>query len=366
MNQLLSALCLIFLLILVGCGPADQTSAATSSSVDVDVPVETSIPVEVVDVKLRDVSEELQLTGVVEAWDEYVVSSEIPGRVTAIHVDRGDWVEEGQLLIELNREKRELGLESRQAELSRAEVQLEFARKRLARAEVLLEKGAISQSEVDSLSEQVDLAESRVRLSRIEIETIERELADTRIMAPVSGQVSNRTISSGETVSASTPLIEIIELDPVRVATEVAESYLQEIRTGQSVELTFDALGGVSLQGRIHRILPVANSQSGAFPVDIQLSNPNHRLLPGMMSRVRLQGRTYHQALLVPLESVLHLEGSDYIFIVEDNRARRIDVEVKHRVGEQALVDAPLDPGEKVVTRGNSSLTEGARVEIIS
>ncbi|HLV02481.1 MAG TPA: efflux RND transporter periplasmic adaptor subunit [Acidobacteriota bacterium] len=365
MKQLLSISSIACLLLMGSCGPGDQTSAATPPA-DAGTSIEATIPVEVAEVERRDISEELQLTGIVEPKDEYVVSSEIPGRVTAVHVDKGDWVKKGQLLFELDREKRTLELQSRRAELSRAEVQLEFARKRSERAEALLKKGAISQSEVDALREQMEVAESSVRLAHLGIETIERELEDTRILSPVDGQVAGRSVSPGETVSPSSSLIQIIDLDPVRIITEVAEPYLGEIRRGQTVQMTFDALPGTSFQGQVTRILPVANMQSGAFPIEIQLPNRNYRLLPGMVSRLRLTGRTYQSALLIPLESILHLEGSDYIYVVYDDRARRIDVIVRHRVGSYALVEANLNSGQKVVTRGNSSLTEGARVEIVS
>src|SRR5690606_40680917 len=104
-KQLLSISSIACLLLMGSCGPGDQTSAATPPA-DAGTSIEATIPVEVAEVERRDISEELQLTGIVEPKDEYVVSSEIPGRVTAVHVDKGDWVKKGQLLFELDREDR--------------------------------------------------------------------------------------------------------------------------------------------------------------------------------------------------------------------------------------------------------------------
>jgi len=323
-----------------------------------------SIPVQVVEIVEGDLSEILDLTGTVEPWDDFSVTAEIAGRVQTLHIDEGDWVETGDLLIELDRVQRELELRSRQARLKQSEVELEYARKRHARAEALLEKGAISQSEVDTLSERVRLTASGVEMARVAIESMQEELRDTSVYAPAPGQVSERRVSVGEVVNSSSPLFTIIQLDPVKVLTEISEPFLQEVTPGERVRLTFDAFGGASFQGIIHRIHPVANPQSGAFPVEIRLANPDRRFLPGMVVRISLKGRTFVNAIQVPLESIVNAQGRDHIFVVENGTAHRREVVVKERIEGKAVIEGDVSPGEAVVIRGNRNITDGTAVEL--
>jgi len=323
------------------------------------------MPVEVAEVKREDVTETLELTGQVKPWDEFAVSSEIMGTVKSIYVDEGDWVEEGSQLLELDRRKLELQLRSREANLKRAEVELEFAKKDLARAEALLRKGAISQAEVDNLREKVDLAKSMVEVSHLAVKSTEEDLKDTRLFSPAPGQVSHRLVSSGETVTPGSVLFRLIQLEPLKVLTEITESYLAEIVPGQDVKLEFDAFPEERFVGRVHKIQPMASSESGAFPLEIRLSNSSRKFQAGMIARIELRGKKYAGALVVPLESVVNSQGEDFVFVVTEGLAQRKLVSVRERIGQWAVVDAELEPGEKVVIRGTSNLTDGTPVELI-
>ncbi|MGW8181183.1 MAG: efflux RND transporter periplasmic adaptor subunit [bacterium] len=316
-------------------------------------------------VKVEDVTETLELTGTVEPWDEFSISSEIRGTVVTIHRDEGDWVKKGDLLLELDKSKLELQLKTRKADLRRAEVELDFSRKRLDRAQALLEKGAISQSDVDNLEEQVNLSDSSLEMARLAIESVEEDLTDTQLFAPATGQISHRFVSLGATVNPAAVLFNLIQLEPIKVLTEITEPYIAEIRAGQPVELQFDAFKDEKFVGRVHKIQPVATAESRAFPLEISLGNSRRRIQAGMVARISLRGKVYANALVVPLESVVNVEGNDFVFVVEEGRAHRRPIGIQERIGDWAIIDAGVAPGEKVVIRGSSNLTDGTQVELI-
>jgi RND family efflux transporter MFP subunit len=354
----------VLLLPFLGCSSGSQQESLAAPD---SVPLKQSnvrIPVQVAEILEARLSETLDLTGTVEPWDDFHVTAEIPGRVQTIHVDEGDWVEKGELLLELDKVQRDLEVRSRQARLKQSEVELEYAKKRLARAQALLEKGAISQSEVDTLSERVGFAASGVDMARVAIESMEEELRDTQVFAPAPGQISERRVSVGEAVNSSSALFTIIQLDPVQVVTEISEPYLQEVVPGERAQFTFDAFNGASFSGTVHRIHPVANPQSGSFPVEIRLENPKRKFLPGMIVRITLSGRTFSNAIQVPLESIVNSQGEDYLFVVENGVARRIQVIVQQRIGGKAIIEGDVQPGQKVVIRGNRNITDGTVVEL--
>jgi len=325
----------------------------------------TKMPVQVVEVQRESLTETLDLTGMVKPWDEFSVSSEIMGSVQTIYKEEGDWVSKGDLLLELDRSKLELRLRSRKADLRRAEVELEFARKDFERAQALLEKGAISESDVDELEERVSLAESSIELSKLAIDSVEEDLQDTQLFSPATGQVSRRLVSLGETVNPASVLFRLIQLEPIKVLTEITEPYLANIRPSQQVQIRFDAFRDEPFVGRVHKIQPVATAESGAFPLEIRLGNARRRLQSGMIARISLTGKVFVDALVIPLESVVNSEGMNFVFVVDEGRAHRRPVKIQERIGDRAIVDADLAPGEKVVIRGNSNLTDGTPVELV-
>jgi membrane fusion protein (multidrug efflux system) len=324
------------------------------------------MPVRVTKLTREDVDEIIDLTGTAQPWDEFRISSEIPGRVTQLYVNEGDWVERGQLLLELERERRQIDLESRKADLTRSKVVLEFSRKRLERGQSLLEKGAMSQSEVDTLDQAVQVAESAVRVSEISIQSIEEELEDTQIHAPAAGQISVRHISRGETVTPSTPLMTVIQVNPIKVMTEISEPYLYKVRQGQRVRLIFESVNSSELTGTIHFIHPVANPVSSSFPTEIRLNNARRRLQPGMVARVLVKAETLRDVLLAPLDAIVDFDGQFFVFVVEGEVVSRRPVEIVRRLGARAVVAGPLKAGDLLVVTGNANLTEGTSVEIVS
>lgn len=345
--------------------PADRQSAGAAATAAKPAP--NKIPVRVVELRRDDVSEFLDLTGTAQPWELFEVSSEIPGRVVKIHADQGDWVKRGAPLLELDREKREIELQSRQANLARNQVELEFARKRLKRGRALLDKGAISESEVDTLEQAVQVSETTVRMSEIAIDSIREEIEDTRIHSPVAGQISRRGVSLGETVNPAATLFEIIQIHPLKVLTEIPEPYLHQVRPGQTARMVFEAVSPeAEMRGRIHFIHPVANPQSGSFPTEIRMENPAGRFQPGMVARVQIEAGTYRQALVAPLDAVVELQGETVVYVVVDGKARRRTVQISKRLGSQAILSGEVGEGDLLVVEGNTNVTDGAEVEVLS
>lgn len=359
-----SSICLLLGLTAAGCSSGSADAPESSPAAPAFGSEERSVPVTVASVQVGSLSEILELTGTVQPWDTYSVTTEVSGRVEEIHVQEGDWIEEGQVLLELDRTKRELELRTRRAQLEQGMVELDFARKRLARADALLQRGAISQSEVDTLNERVKVAQAGVEVAELAIESMEEDLNDTLVTSPVAGQITSRFVSIGEVVGPMAQLFTVLELNPVKVLTEITEPYLLEITAGQGVRIRFDAIGQDVFTGIVHRIHPVANAQSSAFPLEISLRNGLRQLLPGMVARIELKGKVFREVTHVPLEAVVNSEGSNLLYVVRDGKAHRQEVEVVERLDGRAIVEGQLTEGESVVVQGNRNLTDLTPVEV--
>lgn len=360
---------LILALAGAACGPDREPSVEASPRIaDQEAaapPAPNRIPVEATTVERSDLTHTLRLIGTAQPWDDFEVSARLSGRIARILVDQGDWVNEGDLLAELDRETLRIELEARQTSLARTEVQLEFARKNLERGEQLLARGAISQSEVDRLDQAVRVAETDVRAARIAIDSVQDQLDETRVLAPAAGKVSDRWVSTGEHVRDTEVLFKIIQLTPLKIVTEIPEPYLGQIRPGQSVNLVFESLSQEARRGQIHFIDPMGNTRTGAFPVEIRLSNPQLRIQPGMVARVELQAGTIPDALSIHSDALLENEQGTYVFVIQNERSVRKPVEVFDRVGERIVVQADLQAGDRLVTAGKMNVTEGTLVEVL-
>ncbi len=357
-------------LLLPACGSDESTSSGsvqTDSVGQPPAPVRAEPqpqPVEVTPLLRQDVRETLDLVGTAKPWDEFEVSSEIQGKISAIHADQGQWVKKGALLLELDREKRLLELRSREANLARVKVELEFDRKRLERGLSLLEKGATSDSEVDALREAVRIGETSVRVSEIAIDSINQEIEDTKIYSPASGKISRRHVSRGETASPARTLFTIVQLSPIKVVSEIAEPYLHQIQPGDVAQITFEAVSRDPVKGRIHFVDPVANPDSGAFPTEIRLGNPGVRIQPGMIARLQLEASLFIDVLVAPADALVDLDGRYAVFVVEGDVALRRDIAVERRFGQNAIISGNLKEGDLLVTKGSANIVNGAPVEV--
>ena len=365
-------LAFLFFLPLASCSgtTANQDATVTDSGVagierGVE-PAQRILPVHVESVRRQNVNETVELTGTAEPWDEFMVSSEISGRISRILVDEGDWVKTGQVVVELDRELRLLALRSHEASLAKKKVELSFSRRRFERGKSLLEKGAISEEDVESLDLIVQIAESEVILAEIEVATMEEEIEDTSISVQATGRVANRHVSLGETVTPTNPLFTIIQENPLKVVTEIAELLLPQVRKGVRIALEFDAFQNRQFSAPVHFVHPVANPRSGAFPVELRLSNPGLRVKPGMVARITMPVAVHQDVLLVPLDSLLEDAGGYHLFLVKDGRAYKTGVGLERRLGSDAIVTGELSAGDQVVTSGNINLTDGTAVEILS
>ena len=365
-------LAFLFFLPLAGCSnnPTDQSEPANDPAAPevgtAAQPEERRMPVRVEPVRRQDVYETVKLTGTAEPWDEFIVSAEISGRIRRILVEEGDWVETGQVVVELDQELRLLKLRSREASLAKRKVELDFTRRRFERGKSLLAKGAISEEEVESLDQIVQIAESEVTLAEIEVITMEEEIEDTSISAQASGRVARRHMSLGETITPTHPLLTIIQENPLKVVTEVTESQLSQVRKGLRIQLEFDAFQNRQFWAPVHFVHPVANPRSGAFPVELRLANPGLRVKPGMVARITMPAAVHLDVLLVPLDSLLEGAGGHHLFLVRDGKAYKTRVELQRRVGSDAIVVGELSAGDQVVISGNFNLTDGTPVEVLS
>jgi membrane fusion protein, multidrug efflux system len=302
------------------------------------------------EVSLRTIENNLDFTGVVQPFEEAHIAPAVPARINRILVDVGDKVSKGQLLVEMDN-----------TQLFQAQVQLDNLKTELQRLDTLLQAGAVTQQAYDQMKTQYEVAKSN----------IDNLGTHTQVRSTLNGVITGRYFSDGEMFSgapgpAGKPaIVSINQIRPVKVIVGVSERYLPQIQIGLTAEVRVDVFPGRVFEGRVNKIFPTIDRASGTFRVEIVIDNLDEALRPGMFTRVALN-LGEQQVLLVPALAVMKQTGSNerFVFVVEDDIARRITVQPGRNFDENLEILSGLQPGQKLVVTGQHNLIEGNKVEI--
>lgn len=235
----------------------------------------------------------------------------------------------------------------------------------------MLREGA-TREEREALAAQVDQAKAALDLTQI-------RLLYARVTSPIDGTVSERFFDPGNLAVPTRPLVTIVQMDTVRVIVYFPGELIRYMEPGIDAQLTVAAYPDEVFSGRIDKVSPTLNPDTRMFSAEIRVPNKGGLLRPGMFTRVTLSVDPHQDALLVPKEAVLSREeyrensGSgrgevaqgDYLFVVENGRARIRTVLLGHESGTVVEVTEGLNRDERVVTRGLHQLKDGDRVTVI-
>jgi len=329
----------------------------------------------VVDVTVQELKTQvwqgsIRTFGVVEALEEVSVASELSGTVQAVHVNEGDSVEAGQLLLELDPQKRQLALQQSGQQVNRTRAALEEAQLKLQRRRNLSEQETISQEVLDNAQLNVDAALATHQQALVSQQLAERELADTRIFSPTAGLVDIQAVEVGEAVIVGASLITLQAMQGLRVHTWVSETDIRHIQAGGEARVIAAGLSGREFKASIEWVGVSADPHTGNFPVKLILTNETDALRPGMTATTVLEGINIPDVLLLPESALVDRDRRRVVFIVEQDAQRSVarlrEPLLAAGFGHRLHILDGVAPGDLVVTSGQQQLLEGTTVNIRS
>lgn len=311
-----------------------------------------AIPVEVSAVTAGDVAAFYSGTTTLESDEQANVVSQITGVVLEVSAQEGDFVRAGQVLARVETDRYELEVERNNATLKRLET--EFQRKK-----ELFSKKLVSAEDFERVSAEYEAQKAAVGLARL-------DLKYTRIVAPIDGYVSERLIRVGNLVEPYQPVYRIASYDPLLAVLHVPERELSVLKKGLEVTVSLDAFPQREFKGEVIRISPVIDASTGTFRVTAQVSDPDKVLKPGLFGRVDILYDMRRDVPLIPRSAVITEDESSHVFVVnEENNVVRRSVKLGYeRNGQVEIVDGVV-AGERVVTAGKGSLSDGSHVEVV-
>jgi RND family efflux transporter MFP subunit len=374
----------VFLIAFFASGCSSKTTARGGAQ---------AIPVQTERVQVGDVNSVNALAGTVTANVQTNVGTKEAGMVQAVYVNMGDHVAAGQALAQLdpsdlNRQLAEtqaqIQVDQGQIKSDQADIQSDQATSNQDNTnyqddEALYNSGALSQSELQQADLQLDTAQGALQaeqageqsaqgmLSKDEaaVAVIRQELSELTITSPVDGTVVSRSIEVGEEVSTSTTCFTVAQTNPLYVTVNVSEQIISGVKVGNTAQITVPDVGTTAFNGQVTNISPTLDPASQAYPVKIQITNPDPKIMPGMTASVLFTGVQAQPGIIIPVQSIEETPQGSEVFTVENNTAHLHMVQIGATSSTQAVVTSGLQAGQQVVISGQDLLSDNVRVAVV-
>jgi membrane fusion protein (multidrug efflux system) len=367
-KKLIAILGLLALLALpavqLGCAAGDPANASTSEEEATeaegaeggaegendDERQEEAVPVEVTELQRGTIESVLSFSSNLEAESEVQVFSQAKRLVTKLHVEEGDRVNRGALLLRLQDEEQ-------RSDLAKVTSQLHQAEREYARQKRLFEQDLISEQEYNDATYDLE----QLRLS---LEDAERELGYTEVRAPIAGTVTARLVNLGDQVQIGEHLFDIVDFNSIVSLVYVPEKHLQALQPRLPARISTQATGGREYSGVVKRISPIVDPQSGTVKVTIDVGG-QPGLRPGMYVDVDLVMAENEEAVLVPKQALVY--DNDQMFVYRLQEERRVErIFVEPLLSDKFFIEPVegLDSGDQVVIAGQAGLKDGALVSL--
>lgn len=343
-----------------------------------------AVPVEVAKIEQGLIELHRTFSGSLESTAKFVVAPKVSGRVEDLAVDLADTVERGQVVAQLDNDEYIQNVAQAKADLvvaranrSEAKSALEIAHRKLKRIQTLKERGVASDSQLDAAKAEQLSAQAKLEVAKAQATKAQASLESARIRlgyTSVSADwtegddnrlVAERFVDEGDTVSAGSPLMSIVELDPITGVIFVTEKDYARLRIGQSVKLITDAFDNEFFEGRVSRIAPIFQESTRQARVEFIVDNPDHRLKPGMFIRATIVLERVARAVIIPDTALTKRNDKTGLFLVDQERKKVSWREVRLGIRQGNKVQV-LGPGLSgwVVTLGQQMLDDGSIITI--
>jgi RND family efflux transporter MFP subunit len=353
--------------LLSGCGKQEHDGKANK-------PVTVVAGVQTVQIAEEAIGEQVEVTGTVRAKNLAVISSRLPGAVSAVLVKEGDRVTRGKLLVTVEARESTAGAAAATASVEEATrgVQESLARKKLAdvtfeRFQKLYAEQAVSRQEFDSRQMEKDVAAQAVARAEARlVQAKEGALAAgtlagyTRITAPISGIVTAKQAEAGMTVFPGSPLVTVEEEGNYRLEMTAPESLLGKVKLGMPVGIAIDGISG-EMTGKVVELSPVVDPATRTFIAKVEVAGKGLR--SGGYGRARIPVGS-RKGLLVPKSAVVERGALTSVWVVDKDKTIRMRlVRSGQPVGDRVEIISGLSAGERIVTGNMDKVVDGARIE---
>ena len=325
----------------------------------------------------------------VEIYGDYVgriraqqfveIRARVEGYLEEMHFEEGTYVDRNKVLFVINQDPYRTKADKARAQVKKDEAQARKAERDLTRIRPLYEQNAASQLDLDNAIAAFETAEATVGMSQADLHQAELELGYCIVRSPISGYISESQVDLGTLVGSSgkSLLATIVKSDTVSVdfsmtALDYLKGKERNVTIGkkdstktwqQTVSVTLPDNSIYSQKGLVDFAAPEVNPKTGTFQVRAELANPDHVLLPGQFTKVKVLLDVRENATVLPKKSLIIEKGGAFVYLMRrDSTAEKRFVELGPEFQNNVVVERGIAPGEIIVTEGYHKLTPGIKM----
>jgi RND family efflux transporter MFP subunit len=318
-------------------------------------------------VERKTVESAVEAAGDIQPGQQVDIKPEVSARILKIHVEEGDRIEAGQLLVELDNTELLTEKASAETEIGISTLELESASRNLELDKRLHEKNLISRQAFDDRKTERDIAERKLVRARQQLENVETKLVKTRVLAPLAGTVLTLPVVEGQvvvaaaSVSSGTLLMSVADLTRLVIKCHVNQVDVAKLKPSMPFTFRVDSLGRNRMNGRVRTIAPISTVKNTieGYEVEMEIIEPDARLRVGMTADVEVPAARVENALTVPVAAVFIEEDKRFAYVqtkaAPDGERRDIEIgltnidfaEILSGLAEGEIV-ALIKPGSKL------------------
>lgn len=299
--------------------------------------------------RMTTIVDEVESIGTAKANESVSLTSKVTETVSKVNFEDGMSVEAGQILVELTNTEET-------AQLAEAQASVDEATRQFNRVQNLIAQNLASAT-------QLDIEQARMQTSRARLEAIVARLDDRLIRAPFSGVLGFRSVSQGTLLSPGKIVTTLDDISIIKLDFSIPESFLAVLSEGQEVIATSLAYPDRTFNGTVEVINSRVDPVTRSITIRAHLNNDARLLRPGMLLTVKLV-RNRSAALVVPEEAILPIQDKQYVYVVQENTAQRVEVKAGRRRPGIVEILSGLEEGQMVITQGVIKIRPGSKVRI--
>lgn len=292
-----------------------------------------------------------------------MIAAEVGGRIVSVQADVGDAVTAGQLLAEIDATDYRLGKQLVAADIERLQALIHAQQLQVKRLQKLVRQKSANQSSLDDAEAQLGSLRAQLVGSKVRLQQADRNLAKTRIISPVDGQVTERKVSVGDYLKAGTPVFRITTLNTLQASLPFPQALASRIKIGQRARLTSPIRPGTAVDSKITDISAQVSASNLAIHVLVDVENPGG-WEPGASVKGRVLVAQHRDAVVVAESSIVRRPRGLVVYRIEQHKAREIPVTTGLRDGGKVEILSGVEAGDQLALDGAAYLTDGVRVDV--
>ncbi len=311
-------------------------------------PVTNVITLEIVP---QTITDRINLPGATEPWTDLNLHSKINGTIEKVFVTEGEKIAKGAPIAQVEEIDYRIALDRAQAAYNLAKANYErditiYKKNMLAKAALEARKTALTAA-------KADLSSAKLQLSRC------------TITSPITGIIQHLDATVGLQLSIGAPVARILKTDKLKAVIGIPESDVNAVLHLDTIDISIQALGNKIITAKKHYLSPIPKNMARLYELELEITNDDGTILPGMFVRGDIVKRTIPAAIVVPFYSIISRNNEQFVYVEEDGVARKRPVQLG--IMEQWMVEITtgLSPGEHLIVEGHRDIEDGQKIQVI-